>query len=472
LDGGVITQGLENFEREYNVEGYFSRLTYSYNNKYFFNGSYRLDGSSVFQPDNRWGSFWGLGAAWNVANENFMQGLADWLNVCKLKASFGQQGNDWVYYPETTTRNYYAYRDQFAVVNNDDNLGINMSYLGNKDLEWEKSSNFNVGFETFWFNRFGLNFDYFQRNMTDLLYNAPLAPSLGVGGSKPENIGDMVNKGFELELNMEVIRTADLQWDININATHVRNEITALPKEEIPDGRFQLEVGRSRYDYYLKKFAGVDPENGDALWYKDEIQTDEFGDPVLDENGDPVKTGNMVTTSDYSDSADYYYVGKSAIPDLYGGFSTNIRYKGFDFGVAFSYQLGGYGYDRVYWGLFDATEIGQNFTTEAAEDTWTPENTSASLPRLDVGKDDQYYSSDLYLIKASYLSLKNITIGYTFNLKNKPAGLQEVRVYGVADNVWLWSKRKGFDPRLSVTGLSTNEYSVLRTISLGVKLKF
>ncbi len=460
LDGAVVIEDVGNFERDYLVEGYLSRLTYNYDGKYFVNLSYRRDGSSVFHPDNRWGNFWGAGVGYNISQENFMS-FATWLNHLKLKASFGQQGNDIVYYPDGTfTRNYYPYRNQYQVVNNNGEVGISLAFLGNKDLTWEKSDNINVGLESvFLNNRVSFDFEYFIRKVSDLLYNSPLPPSSGAP-VLPENVGDMENKGFEFTISGTIIKTEDLVWNMNLNGTHFKNEITDLPEELIRDGRFGLEEGRSRYDYHLFEFAGVDPDNGDALWYYD----------VLDTDGNP--TGERETTNVYSE-ADRYFLDKSPIPDLYGGFSTDVTYKNFDFSIGFSYQLGGYGYDATYYNLFDATQAGQNFVKEAMTDTWTPENTDASLPRIDAGYGDNYLASSMYLVDASYLSLKNITLGYTLpeKLVNK-IGVSSVRVYGLANNVYLWSKRQGFDPRMSPTGLSQNEYSVMRTTSIGVNIKF
>jgi TonB-linked SusC/RagA family outer membrane protein len=459
LDGAVVIQDVTNFERDYRVEGYFSRLSYEFDQKYAVNLSYRRDASSVFHEDNRWGNFWGAGVSWNVAGEDFMSNVG-WLDHFRIKASYGQLGNDIVIYPSTAVRNYYPFRDQYEVVKNGDDVGISLAYLGNKDLTWEKSTNINVGFESRFFNnRIGLDVDYFNRIVTDLLYNRPLPMSSGAP-SIPENIGDMTNQGFEINLNAQVVKTKDFVWDITLNGTHYTNEITALPQDFIDDGRFRLEVGRSRYDYYLREFAGVDPETGDGLFYVD----------VLDDNGEP--TGERETTNNYS-AADRYYMDKSAIPDFYGGFNTSIAYKGFDFGVGLTFQYGGYGYDAVYYNLFDATQHGQNFVQEVLDNTWTPENTDAPLPRVDAATSDAYFGSSLYLIDASYLSLRNINLGYTLsNNLLKEAGIKSIRIYGVADNVYLWSHRKGFDPRLDLTGLSSNEYSIMRTLTAGLKINF
>lgn len=459
LDLAASYQSSSNFIREYNIEGYLSRINYDFDNKYYLNASFRRDASSVFAPDNRWGNFFGVGGAWRLSQEEFLAG-ASWLTEFKLKASYGEQGNDAILYPGSSVRNYYAYRDQFQVVPNDGQLAIQLTYLGNKDLTWETNANFNAGFELAVLdNRFQLNAEYFTREVTDMLFNTPLPLSSG-NPSFPENVGDMINRGFELTLDAELIRTQDFDLRFNFNGTHFENEITRLPQESIDDGVYRFEEGRSRYDFYLREFAGVDPENGDALWYKD----------VLDANGEP--TGERETTSELAEATEYF-LDEAAIPDLYGGFGMDVRFRNFDFGVDFAYQLGGKGYDSVYWNLFSADEAGQNLHRDVMTDTWTPENTDASLPRIDTDDALQYAGSSLFLTDASYLSLQNISLGYNFgNNVTNTLRLDSLRLYALANNVALWSKRQGYDPRLSLTGASSNEYSILRTIAFGVNVQF
>ncbi len=466
LNNGVNIQFLTGYEKDYRVEGYLSRLTYSFKDRYFLNASYRRDASSVFHTDNRWGNFYGIGGAWSVHAEDFLAGV-DWLSVLRVKASYGQQGNDALLYEDdrtiigdTDNRNYYAYTDQFDIVNAGNNVpGISFFQLGNEDLVWETSTNINAGFELGLFNnRVSLNAEYFERKVDDLLFFEPIAISEGVG-ARPANVGDMKNRGVEIELFGTIINTSEFNWSMSINGTHYKNEITKLPNEFIDDGNFRFEKGRSRYDYFMRQYAGIDETNGDALWYMNE----------LDDNGNP--TGNRITTEDRA-SATEYFVGKSAIPDVYGGFSTNFEYKGIDLSLGFAYQIGGYGYDGIYQDLLGSTSPGNNLHQDVF-DSWTPENTTASLPRLDVFEVDQNGGSDFFLVDATYLSLQDITIGYSFkpDLVDK-IGFTSVRIYASANNVYLWSKaRKGYDPRLSITGNAINEYSIVRSTSFGLTVK-
>ncbi len=463
LDFGAIYQYSNNYIRDYNVEGYLSRLQYNYKSKYFLNGSFRRDGSSVFHPDHRWGNFWGAGVAWVISSESFLENV-DWLSELKLKASTGSQGNDVIYYPGTTTRNYYAYKTQYQVGNNAGELTISPFYLANKEVTWETTTNSNFGFTaSFVNNRFTVDAEYFMRDVSDMLFNFPL-PISNAGGEISRNIGDMQNKGFEVTVNLDLIRSDNFNCSVSANATHYKNEITKLSDEfgedGVDDGLYQLQEGRSRYDYYMREFAGVNETTGAAQWYD-----------YIDGAGNEYDT--PLITEDFNE-ADEVFIDETAIADVFGGFSTKLNFKNFDLGIDFAYQIGGKAYDGVYWNLFDAAgDTGNNLMADVINQTWTPENTSAKLPRIDTESTFQYASSSLFLTDATYFSLQNINLGYTFNdtFLNK-SGISALRIYALANNVYLWSERQGFDPRLSVTGRTSSEYSLMRTVSIGFNLSF
>lgn len=466
LDNSANFQALRGFEKNYAVEGYFASANYSYRNRYFVNANIRRDGSSVFHPNNRWGTFYGAGIGWIISEESFLSSV-DLINNLKLKASIGQNGNDAVLYPFNRTivgdpdnRNYFPYLNQNQVVNVSGSPGIQFYTLGNPDLQWETNTNINAGFELAMMdNRVSLGFDYWIRKVEDMIFDNPLPISEG-RPSFPQNIGSMENKGFDFSITADVVRTNDLTVTLDFNGSMWKNELTELPDEAIDDPnatRFRWQVGKSRYEYYMRRFAGVDETNGDALWYMD-VTDASTGEP----------TGEIVTTNVWNDATEYY-IGKTAIPDINGGFGLNVVYKGFDLNVSFAYQMGGYGYDGLYQGLMgSAGDIGQNYHKDVFN-TWTPENTSASIPRLDVFDDDQDNFSDYWLVSSDYLSLQNVTLGYSMPeaIVNK-ASLTNTRLFVTANNVALWSKRQGFDPRLSLTGNGLNEYSVVRAISFGL----
>ncbi|WNM19071.1 SusC/RagA family TonB-linked outer membrane protein [Flavobacterium capsici] len=444
----------------YALEGFLSRLAYDYDNKYFASFSARRDGSSRFHPDVRWGTFYGASVGWRISQESFLKDVS-WINELKLKAGFGQQGNDNIGYDQ-------PYLTPFTInYTTDATLPVgwtNGDYLANPDVKWETSTNMNIGLDASLFNnRFNIEVEYFKKSISDMLYNRPIPISLTGFTTRPENNGDMYNKGFEVTMSGDIVKTNNLTVSLNFNATSYKNEITRLPFNGLennfqPNGNYILEEGGGVYDFYMREFAGVNPVNGAALFWK-----------YIDDNDHSL---GRELTENYAE-ADLMKIGKSAIPDVYGGFGANIAYKGFDFGIDFAYQFGGYSTDGVWLsglGLSPGGGLHSDFSK-----TWTPDNTTASLPRVDTDDPKQFYSgSSLSLIKSDYLSIQNISIGYTFDSKvaNK-LGLNRLRFYGLADNVHLWSKRQGFDPRQSgVTGASGNNYSLLRTVSFGVNLEF
>ncbi len=459
LDQGITIQSITNNEFDYTVEGWLSRVNYNFDNKYFVTANFRRDASSVFSPENRWGNFYGFGAAWRLSQEKFLENVS-WLNEFKLKTSFGQVGNDAILYP-TGGRNYLAYLDQFTVSNSNGAIGLNLSFQGNRDLTWETSTTFNAGFELAMFdNRVSVDAEYFQREVEDLLFNTPQPPSSGLP-SFPENIGDMINKGVEITINADVIRSDDFDLSVNLNATHYTNEVTSLPREFIDNGVFRLEEGRSQFDYFMREFAGVNPNNGAALFYTD----------VLDVNGDP--TGQRVLTENYSEATEYF-LDKSPIPDVYGGFGTSMRYKNWNLGINFAYQIGGYGRDNTYYGLFTAGP-GENLHKDVFDRTWTVDNPNAELPVVISNNDQNFYGfSSMRLIDNSYLSLQDISLSYDFDGDLiDDLGLSALRLYATANNVYLWSHRQGYDPRLSLTGGNADsQFSLVRNVTFGVNVKF
>ncbi|WP_299230192.1 TonB-dependent receptor [uncultured Bacteroides sp.] len=457
---GAITDGSSNsYTTDYNTEGYFGRIQYDYAEKYFLSGSYRRDASSRFHPDNRWGNFWSAGAAWIVSKEDFFN--VDWINLLKVKASYGSQGNDNI--------GNYRYVNTYTIVNSGGEPAAVPETMGNKDITWETNGNFNAGIEFELFNsRFNGSIEYFLRQTTDMLFSFPLAPSFGYS-SYYANVGDMRNQGVEIELTGTPIKTKDITWDIRLNLTHYKNKIIYLPEERksmslgehkgFSSGDKFFGEGLPLYTYRMKQYAGVN-ENGEALYYMDQKDSE----------------GNVtrVKTTNYS-SATFYDCG-TALPDAYGGFGTTFSYKGFDFSADFNYQIGGQVYDSDYASMMSSpgtSSKGSNFHADLLN-SWTPENPNSNIPRLQF--DDQFTasSSDRFLTNASYLSLQNVTFGYTLPASvTRKAGIEKIRLYFAGENLWLWSKRQGLDPRQSISGnVTSSYYAPMRTISGGITLTF
>ena len=452
-------QGLNSGSTEYTLEGYFAKGEYNYADRYYFTTSIRRDGSSRFHKDNRWGTFWAIGASWRISEEPWMKNIK-WINGLKVKASYGTQGNDRLSYA-------HYYTDLYSVDRVDDEPALTKVLRGNKDLTWEKSRNFNVGFEAVFWNRLNINFDFFIKETKDMLYASPLAPSQGSPGTITRNEMDMKNTGFEIEISGDIIKTKNIRWNASLNLTHYKNELTKLPASKPADlypdgyqaGDYWRKLGGSLYDWYMYEYAGVDPTNG-LPQYKKYV-----------EDADGNETVELVNTIT---EATQRQTGKSAIPDLTGGFSTTLEAYGFDLSIQTAFQFGGYVFDSFYNTLMTSGGMGSNFHKDMFN-RWTPSNTETNIPRLFYMGSNEGISgnSDFYLTKASYFSLKNITLGYTIPKKiTSKWGIDNLRVYLVGDNIWLKSKRKGLDPRQSMNGSTSSVYSALSSYSLGINLTF
>lgn len=359
--GSQLTGG-SGYRIDYALAGYFTQLLYDYQSKYFFSASYRRDGSSRFAPETRWGNFWSLGTSWRIDRENFMISTSDWLSALTLKASYGAQGND-------NLGTYYASKGLYAIVSNLGENALVSDRIATPKLKWETNLNFNVGIDfSLWNSRVSGSFDFFQRRSKDLLYSRPVAPSLGYK-SVDENVGALKNTGIELSLNGTLINTQDFIWKLGLNLTHYKNEVTELPLKDMPpSGVNKLAVGRSVYDFYTKEWAGVDPENGNPLWYMD----------ILDKDDNVVGRG---TTSVYKDATDYF-VNKSSLPKVYGGFNTSFSYKGVELSAIFAYSVGGYIMNRdITMILHNGSSAGRAWSKEILN-RWTPENRYTDVPVL------------------------------------------------------------------------------------------
>lgn len=461
LAGAVIdNQSAYSATSEYNTEGYLARAQYDFDSKIFASASFRYDASSRFHPEHRWGSFWSAGAAWIMSRENWFH--ASWVDLLKLKASYGQQGNDNI--------GSYRYTDVYDIVPSGGQVAVSFSSKGNEKISWEKVGNFNAGVEFELFK--GIldgGFEYFYRKTTDMLFFFPVAISNGYSGYY-NNVGDLYNSGIEFSLGANIINTKDIQWRINLNATHYKTMITYLHddvktlKVEGYDGYYSGSYfygeGLPLYTRYLRKYAGVDAE-GNSMWYKN----------TKDEEG---KITGTETTTTYSEAD--YYLGEDPTPKLYGGFGTSLYLYGVDFSINCSYQIGGKSYDSGYSQFMSAPTSGSTGTNIHVDQlkAWTPENSKSDIPRFVYNDYYNAASSDRFLTDASYLSIENINLGYTLPSKwTKSFGVKSLRLYFAAENVGFISARKGFDPRYSFSG-STNyaNYVPIRTFSGGITVKF
>ena len=466
---GAVTDGSSNsYTTDYNTEGYFARVQYNFDEKYYASASYRRDASSRFHPDNRWGNFWSAGAAWLISKENFFQNsdALKFIDMLKIKASYGSQGNDNIADSYETPR----YTNTYDIVNSSGHPASVPKVLGNKDITWETNGNFNAGFDFEMFkSRFSGTFEFFNRKTSDMLFSFPLPPSYGYT-SYYANIGDMRNRGLELDLKGVILQTKDFYWDVNVNLTHYKNKVSYLPDERktmttpegvqgYSSGNHFFGEGIPLYTFYMQKYAGVN-EQGEALYFKD----------VKDDKGNITRE----KTTNYSEATQY--LCGSSLPDVYGGFGTSVSWKGFDLSIDFAYQIGGKVYDGDYSSAMNSPTASSKGHVIHADilNAWTPENTTSNIPRFQYGDSYTAATSDRFLTSGSYLSLQNINFGYTLPTRVcRPLGIQKLRLYLAADNVALWTKRQGLDPRQSIKGEGTaSYYAPIRTVSGGITLTF
>ena len=455
LNNGILNQNNESYSKNYATEGWLFRVQYDYDGKYFGSASYRRDASSAFHPDNRWGNFWSIGAGWLMNKEAFLENQ-QWIDMLKFKISYGLQGNDNLLY-QNGYRNYYPYMDQYTLSNSNGDFATTLYYKGNPDITWETSHSFNTGFDfTFWGGKLSGAVEYFSRKTTNMLYFKPVASSMGYSRF-PENVGSMINRGVELDLSSNIISTKDFTWDINFNLTHFKNEVLELAPElngQLIDGSRIYREGESMYQLYLPKYVGVNPETGESQWALTE----------------PNEAGETVTTS-YSEASSNRFATGDILPKVYGGFGTSLTFHGFDFSIAFAYQLGGRILDYTYQSLMSTDAMGSAWHVDMLN-AWTPENTNTNVPRMNVKDLYTSYTSDRWLTSSNYLSLQNITFGYTLPKSwTRKLQIDGIRLYFVADNVALWTARKGLDPRQGYVA-ADNVYSPIRTISGGISLNF
>jgi len=487
---GTSNKQVSSYTNHYMTEGFFGRAMYDYADRYFVNASLRRDASSAFAPGHRWGTFWSLGVAWQMNKESFMQGI-DWLNLLKLKASYGTVGND------NFGGYYYLWADRYSTSYNEETgaYSVTMSQKGNEELTWETHRDFNVGVDFAMFkNRLSGTIEFYYNKTIDLLWSKSLPLSSGFTvNSYYSNIGSLINRGLELSLEAVPVKTKDIEWTINWNGTLNHNEITELDPSIDEDGLkgsyYIRKVGGSVYQAYMYKYAGVKTgsedakENGLPMWYYQykEYQKDDQGNYVTDENGDYVVTLEETRTTTDITKADRYDCG-TTLPTISGGFGTTFAAYGFDLSAQFSYSLGGKIYDGQYQQLMQGGSNAGGAYHKDLLNSWSETNTTSDIPRLDTY--DIYggqSAQDRFLTSSDYLCLNNLTLGYTFprSIASKIAA-SNLRIYLSGENLFLLCARKGLDPRYNYglgsmtygSGQAAGNYSSLRSLTAGVSITF
>ena len=516
------------------MESYFGRANYVYDEKYYVSASLRRDGSSKFKkPENRWGTFWSIGAGWRISAEPWMDGTNDWLDNLKVRASYGVLGNQngiGMYSGYQTWTYKAAAWAGSGIATYPSMTALSKNAWSNDALTWENVHTTDAGVDfTLFGGKLSGTFDWFNKQTVNAIWNQNASYLAAGQASLAMNTAGIRSRGIELELNWQPVKTQD--WDVifSTNGTHYNTIITSVPEgtgskalngcwtansdgwslsgEGSSSGQEYLRgIGKDYFNMYLYKYAGAagntgvtyygndgkaytgytkgDPYAGMPLFWhtvtKAEAEAGKFGS---------AKEGDIINTTNTS-LANRYEMG-DAIPEWIGGFSTYVRFKGFDLTALFSYQIGGKFFSVDYAtgeegrykagaDLNDAVSVSR----ELLNNTWTEDNQNAKFPMVIYGSEvarsgatlGSWNYTDMALFSASYFSIKNITLGYTFprKLVNK-INIDNLRIYASCDNPVLLYGHKGVDPRWSMTGgmnVGAFSYPYLSVYTFGVNIDF
>ena len=461
LAPAVTTSGNTSHADNYAIESVFTRLNYGYKNRYYFDASWRTDGSSRFHASHRWGHFWSVGASWRVSEEAFMQPTKEWLSNLTAKISYGMQGND-------NLGTYYAWQGLYDYTwANGTEAGAFADKLENRDVTWEKNGNLNTGIDASLFKgRLSVTLEYYNRKTTDMLLNNPLAISTGFTGYD-DNVGSMRNQGVETSLRGTLIDRENFRWDASFSASMNRNKVLELTssQDQITSGNRIIEKGYPIYTFYLSKSAGVDPATGKQLYYC-------YYRRGVDADGNTVnvKCDEYVTDNVSLASLSKYYMG-SREPLFSGSFGMNFTlFKNWDLSFLTTYSVGGKVYDSLYSGTMEVQYAGSNWHKDVLR-RWQKPGDITDVPMVEIG--GSYAATDKYLIDASYFAIKNITVGYTFPTRlTKKAAIKSCRLFFTADNVALFSHLGGMDPQQNFTGGVSYSYTPAKAMVAGIELNF
>lgn len=439
----------------YRLISYVSRLNYDYDDRYYLAGSFRRDGSSRLSPDNRWGNFWSVSGMWHLGAETFMQPVKHVLSDVKIRASYGVNGNQ--------PSSFYSYKGLYSYGQN--YMGASGSYESsqpNNLLTWEKNYSLNLGLDLSFLDRIFISLEYYNRDTKDLLYSLPISSTTGFS-SYLSNIGQLNNKGVELELRTLNIVSDNLQWTSIFNLSHNRNKIVSLngQLDQTIEGTWYIhKVGLPYHTFYVKEFAGVDPQTGSALYYLN----------TTNEDG----TLNRELTTDGNAAQAIPY--KSVNPKVSGGFTNMLNYKWVDFSFTLTYSLGGYSFDKLGTYIENGTNsiYSSKYNLPAyCLDRWQKPGDQTSVPRFVYGQSATSSNSSRYIHSTDHLRLKNLTLGITLPGQwTRKLLVEKARIYFSGSNLLTWAKWKQYDPETPISGEVFCEAPVMRTFSFGAQLSF
>ncbi|MDL2231531.1 TonB-dependent receptor [Porphyromonadaceae bacterium OttesenSCG-928-L07] len=398
-----------------------SRVNYDYNDKYYLSGTYRRDGSSRLGSNNRWGDFWSASLAWRITQEEFMQNIT-WLNDLKLRASYGVNG--------TLPTDLYGHLDLFGTGEDyQDEPGEAPKNVPNPDLAWEKNHNLDIGLDVTLFHRIYLTLDYYLKNTKDLIQEVPISYTTGFAKSL-QNVGSMRNRGIEIDLSADIFKHAAVKWHTGLALAHNKNEVTKLydGKEIVDNASFRaIREGESYYSFWVREWAGVDPETGEELWVSNALNEDGTLNKELTK--DPAKAQRTI-------------VGK-ADPKLTGGWRNTVSWKGLTLNALFSFSVGGKILD-MFPVTYTDTDGGKPLLgiSKRQLDRWQKPGDKTNVPRRIANYKYTNYGSDRFMYKSDHLRLKSVSLSYDLpaNLLNR-AGLKTVRVFASGSNLLTWKHK-------------------------------
>lgn len=442
LTNGTRATSWSNSRSENATLSVFGRGEYNYRNLYYAELSFRGDASSRFGENNRWGTFWAAGFMWNMKSEKMFSDIK-WLHNAQLSVSYGTSGNSEI--PDYAHLAYVAggldYLDQAAIA---------PASKGNEKLSWEKTRTANVGLKMGFLNRFDLDVEFYHKKTTDMLMAVQVSYADGGLGYRWDNVGAMVNKGVEFNLNASIIRNKNFSWSVNANAGYAHNEITelynGLDEYVLSSSGLKLSVGHAYNEFFLTRYAGVNPANGDALWY--------------------TKDGEI--TNEYSES-DKVLTGKSSVAPWEGGFGTTVSWKGITLAAQFSWVANRYMINNDRYFEENSTFDSYNQSKRMLYDRWKKPGDITDIPRH--GVTPQF---DTHLLEnASFMRLKNLMVSYSFpqDLLKKTNFLSAARIYFQAQNLFTITKFSGLDPESSSNTYAA-QYPMSRQFSFGIEVTF
>ena len=524
LSNFSVMNSIDGYKSIYKTESYLGRVMWNFKDTYNLEASVRRDGTSRFAKQSRWGTFGSVGANWIFSNEDFMQGTSSWLNNGKLRADWGQVGND-------AGSSYYAY---YALFTSDTHASLPAYYLSQNaanELKWETSESWGVALEARMFNRWNLTLEYFDKRNKDLIFSVYAPVSAGPTSTDNavsttyQNLGTISNRGIEISTDFDIVKTKDWKVNVAANMTAIQNKVVSLPAQNkkitkiaadpsmqppsgIVSGSQFIAEGKGRYEWYTYHWAGVDEMDGRSLYDANLVdyhvtlpdgtiiggsyEVDDNGNLVYGSNGEPVRISTELPSAEYKLINGKYYVNRttyaakdwrgSALPSVYGSFSGNVGWKGFQLSAMFTYSLGGKIYDSNYANLMGVGQTPANFHVDVLN-SWngTPAGMAEDSPNRinpDINPEINYLNntdnngaSDRWLTSRDYLCFKNVNLTYTLpSSLTRHWGLSRVQLSFSAENLHIWGSRRGMNPMMGISGGQSNYLVPARVYTFGLNV--